>query len=1019
MARGPMAGSDSSLLLSLITLNCKGLKANGDYVRNLVASNDIVCLSETWLRPNELSVLSTMTSTLDKNYGVFQKSSMQDTDSDYSGRPFGGLAVITKTNPLVSYSEIVTTSDRLLAIGAYDKSGELVHTIINVYLPFFQSGNADQLLLFVETLDELQVLIDEYGSRAPFKICGDMNAQLPMESAVAKDWYRQGGFNANSVLLYDFLAGNELCVADFNFNQQVHHTYFVHKSRTYTWIDHVFANSYDISSVISCKILPECSDNLGDHLPIQTRFNVKLKNATVSKCVSLNAPVGSQPKLDWSRADRKEEYKRVLSESLKLVPMLSVSAKDSFESKQKKIDDYLKVLCDTLHSAADKAGCVAVAKRKKLYWCPQLQDLKTRKKFWWDLWVDNDRPRSGVIHDCYKHVKRQFRRVSRQCTQKYLDDKARLLSSKFSLGRSRLFWNSIKRQRQFKSSSLLDASDFASFYSGIMQDDCEGDLTPFQNEVKDHVTQAFETHCGKDFVVSISPTSVFESLSKLNKGCAAGADGIATEHLYYGRSGILCEHLSSFYSTIFSTGVVPYCFTIGTIIPLLKKSTLNPNLPANYRPITLTSTFAKLAEVFLKPDDDDLNLSNSQYGFRECRGTEFCTAMLNDVSLYCKSKHTPLHICSLDAEKCFDKIWHPGLFYKLLGKLPIEHWMFLHRWYSQMKAAVRWKGAVTDLFQVTRGTRQGSALSPVLFNIFINDLLLDIERSGKGGVKIGRYLFNFFAYADDITLFSTTVTGLQDLIDICDGYAKTWRFNFGINKTKCMTVGANRSTLEPKWSLSGKEIENVNSLDILGVIFDKYVTGYKHVEKRMCATRRSFYSLVQCGLGCPGGLSSEAKIELLRCVCMPTLFYGCGSVFLSKGCMKKLGSLQGSLIKISFGLSKTLHHSPIIRAFDFKNVAETVKEQLTNLTYRVARVNCPARDLILLRELKDIPGSLSQRLSVFGVHTQSAVLSQKLKKCFLDKNGVEDSVKQLILHPNFKHRNSKERVLLRGLLCSF
>ena len=45
-----------------------------------------------------------------------------------------------------------------------------------------------------------------------------------------------------------------------------------------------------------------------------------------------------------------------------------------------------------------------------------------------------------------------------------------------------------------------------------------------------------------------------------------------------------------------------------------------------------------------------------------------CT-LLNDVMCYCNHTNSPFYVCSLDADKCFDSIWHPALFYKLNDKI--------------------------------------------------------------------------------------------------------------------------------------------------------------------------------------------------------------------------------------------------------------------------------------------------------------------------------------------------------------
>ena len=65
------------------------------------------------------------------------------------------------------------------------------------------------------------------------------------------------------------------------------------------------------------------------------------------------------------------------------------------------------------------------------------------------------------------------------------------------------------------------------------------------------------------------------------------------------------------------------------------------------------------------------------------------------------------------------------------------------------------------------GVRQGGVLSPVLFAIFIDILVLKINVSNIG-CYMSSVCVSIFLYADDILLLAPFITGLQQLVNICD-----------------------------------------------------------------------------------------------------------------------------------------------------------------------------------------------------------------------------------------------------------
>ena len=88
---------DHKIDLVMETYNCYGFSRTADYVLDRLANCDIMGLTETWFRPNELNTIKCALQNhpnfkdVYKNYNLFSKSGMTNSESDYSGRPFRGV----------------------------------------------------------------------------------------------------------------------------------------------------------------------------------------------------------------------------------------------------------------------------------------------------------------------------------------------------------------------------------------------------------------------------------------------------------------------------------------------------------------------------------------------------------------------------------------------------------------------------------------------------------------------------------------------------------------------------------------------------------------------------------------------------------------------------------------------------------------------------------------------------------------------------------------------------------------
>ncbi len=158
--------------------NCHGLKQSSGYIRDLMKNCDILCLSETWLRPGEQhtainTILSTNEgSTASKtSYMVCSVSGMTDADPEYNGRPYGGVSIICKHQQGITFKEHAIQFNNMRAVGIYDSSGTLIQTVISVYMPFYSGGDFNQTEKFLDSIEALQSLMDTFSSLAPVIIC--------------------------------------------------------------------------------------------------------------------------------------------------------------------------------------------------------------------------------------------------------------------------------------------------------------------------------------------------------------------------------------------------------------------------------------------------------------------------------------------------------------------------------------------------------------------------------------------------------------------------------------------------------------------------------------------------------------------------------------------------------------------------------------------------------------------------------------------------------------------------------
>ncbi len=133
--------------------------------------------------------------------------------------------------------------------------------------------------------------------------------------------------------------------------------------------------------------------------------------------------------------------------------------------------------------------------------------------------------------------------------------------------------------------------------------------------------------------------------------------------------------------------------------------------------------------MILTKESDNLFSSNLQVSFKPGASTSLCTSMVQETISYYISNGSNVYGLMLDASKAFDHVNYCRLFRILLEKniCPLYCRLLLNMYVNQ-KLRVRWESTNSSYFNVSNGAKQGAVISPILFCIYIDGFLVELEK---------------------------------------------------------------------------------------------------------------------------------------------------------------------------------------------------------------------------------------------------------------------------------------------------
>ena len=672
----------------------------------------------------------------------------------YSGNSEGssGVGILVKHCLAERVLEVERVNERLMKIRIL--LGKSIYSIYSAYAP--QSG------LPTQEKEAFWERFEEEVARVPSVegviIGGDLNGHIGANREGFTEImgpYGYGNKNREGETILEFCKNQNLRILNSFFKKDKNKTVTYVSGGAETQLDLILLRPRTDIKPVDCRAIPgECC--VTQHRPVRADFRVSHMK---------RRKVGGRRKLKaWKLKDEqvRREFTSKLEEKFREIG-------PSWRETQTAI---LEACKDTCGETSGRRG----RERETWWWCEEVQRAVSEKKAAYVEWQ-----RSGTAEDeaTYRARNKDAKRAVAIAKQSALDTLSENLQT--TEGRRKMF--AIAKQLKKDKKDII---------GGYFVKGANGEIETTESDIRDRWKNYFDgllnvenpsvlddVECVEGPLQDVTCGEVVAALKAMKPNKAPGPSGLSCDILK-SAGGTVTEQLTRIFQHIMSTEVAPAEWKESITIPIFKGKG-DPLQCDKYRGLRLLEHSMKVWEKIL---DSRLKLvvkiSNNQFGFTSGRSTTDAIHILRQVQhMYIEKKKKLYHIF-IDLEKAFDRVPRWTLRWAMRRQLVPEKLVRLvMALYDDSRSCVAAAGGLSNAFNVSVGVHQGSALSPLLFNLVMEEATKECHRGVPWDLL----------YADDMIITGESKEEVEEQFHHWKAALERRGLKINIGKTKILVSG--------------------------------------------------------------------------------------------------------------------------------------------------------------------------------------------------------------------------------------